>query len=79
MKIPAYAQNGTLYNRESIWKFIGDNYSPLMTREPLNLADTRPGPTGVKIVEAIRECDLTREQCTDLKSHHYFLRKRITW
>ena len=38
-----------------------------MTREPLTLADTRANPTGVKIVEAIRECDLTREQCEDLK------------
>ena len=67
MKIPAYLQDGMLYNIESIWKWVGDNYSSPMSREPLTFADTRPNPTGVKNDEAIRECDLTREQCNDLK------------
>ena len=78
MKISAYAQDGHLYNRESIRKLIGEKYSSPMTRVPLALEDTRADPTGVKIVEAIRECELTREQCEDLKSHYRFLKKRIT-
>ena len=78
-KIPDYEQDGHLYNRDDIWKLIGEKYSSPMTREPLKLTDTRANPTGVKIVEAIREFDLKREQCQDLKSHYRFLRKKITW
>ena len=67
IKIPACAQDSHLYNRDDIWKWIGEKFSSPMTRESLTLADTRADPTGVNIVEAIRECDLTREQCQDLK------------
>ena len=38
-----------------------------MTRVPLKLADTRANLTGINIVAAIRKCELTREQCEDLK------------
>ena len=69
MKIPAYAQDGHLYTRDAIWKWIGEKYSSQMTREPLTLEDTRADPTGVNIVEAIMECDLTREQCQGLKKN----------
>ena len=32
MKIPAYAQDGHLYNRDDIRKWIGEKYSSPMTR-----------------------------------------------
>ena len=72
MKIPAYAQDGTLCNRDDICKWIGEKCSSPMTREILTLVDTIADPTGVKIVEVIRECDLTREQCEDLKNSSSF-------
>ena len=46
-----------------------------MTREPLTLVDTRSDPIGVKILEAIRGCDLTSEQCTKLKQVIIYLTK----
>ena len=67
MKIPAYAQDGFLYNRDDICKWIGEKSSSPMTRAPLTLEDTRVDPTGVKIVETISEYSSLREQYQDLK------------